>query len=365
MAFQFQVVGAIGPGLRQVYTVGLDDIGFAIGLYFLPGVIIAVPGLGLGVRFGEGRVVACSLVLMAVGAATMALASDWTLFVIGQAIAGVGGVMLNMLMSKMVADWFSGREVATAMSIFINSWPLGIGLSLVLMPPILREFGVAAGFWAISGVSLFFAVLILALYRPPDRHAQSIAPRRPDRSETLAALSSGAVWGLFNAGLAIVFGFGAAFLVELGTSLEDGARRTSVLMWVTAALSPLGGLIADRLKRPEMLIGAGLALMAIFIPLVPVVDGHWMIFAAIGVCTGTIAGAIMALPAIALPAAARAAGMGLFFTVYYVSFTFAPPLGGAIADAFGTAKAAFWLGGGFELAALASLFAYTRATRKR
>ncbi len=365
MAFQFQAVGAIGPGLEQIYSVGLDDIGFAIGLYFLPGIVIAIPGMGLGARWGEGRVVGASLGLMALGAAVMALSTDWTVFLVGQGVAGVGGVMLNILMSKMVADWFAGREIATAMSIFINSWPLGIGLSLVMLPWLLVSFGAAVGFWLISLVSVLFACLVLLLYRAPERTGDSPTPRRLARHETVAALASGAVWGLFNAGIAVVFSFGTALLVERGASLEGGARTTSILLWVTAILSPLGGILADRVARPAILIAVGLAAMMVLIPILPVTGGHWAVFAAIGVCIGSIAGAIMALPAIALPPVVRAAGMGIFFTVYYVSFTFAPPLGGTIAHALGSVAAAFWLGGTLELAALAALVIYARTMQNK
>ena len=363
MSFQFQVVGAIGPGLEAVYGVGLAEIGFAIGLYFLPGIVVAIPGARLGARFGEGRIVTGALALMTVGAALMALADGWGAFLIGQGIAGVGGVMLNILMSKMVADWFAGREIATAMSIFINSWPLGIALSLVLMPPILGGYGIAAGFWGLAAASALFAVLVAVLYRAPTSDGPRPAARALTPTERLAALASGGVWGFFNAGIAIVFGFGTALLVSQGAELAAAARATSLVLWVTTLLSPFGGLLADRIAHPARLIAGGLVGLALFVPAVALTGGHWAVFVAIGCCTGTIAGAIMALPAIALPPVARATGMGLFFTVYYVSFVLAPPLGGALAEATGSTAAAFWLGGLFEVAALASLWLYVRTTR--
>ena len=135
------------------------------------------------------------------------------------------------------------------------------------------------------------------------------------------------------------------------------------MLWVTTLLSPFGGLLADRIAHPARLIAGGLVGLALFVPAVALTGGHWAVFVAIGCCTGTIAGAIMALPAIALPPVARATGMGLFFTVYYVSFVLAPPLGGALAEATGSTAAAFWLGGLFEVAALASLWLYVRTTR--
>ena len=365
MSFQFQIVGAVGPGLERIYGVGLAETGFAIGLYFLPGIVIAYPGARIGGWLGNARVVSVSLVFMAFGAAIMAVAETWDAFLAGQALAGIGGVTLNILMTKMVADWFSGREINTAMAIFINSWPLGIALSLVLMPLILAEFGISAGFWAVSVASLVFAVLTFVLYRAPDAASGAHVARALGRGDVAVAVLSGGVWGLFNAGLAVVFSFGTAYLVAGGATLDSAARTTSLVLWVTAILSPVGGLLADRVAQPYRLIAAGLVGMAVCIPLVPVVSGHWLVFVAIGVCTGAIAGAIMALPAIALSPAVRTNGMGLFFVMYYACFVSAPPLGGAVAEALGRLDSAFWLGGVFEVAALAMLWGYARTIRRR
>jgi hypothetical protein len=44
----------------------------------------------------------------------MALSDSWTGQIAGRLVAGAGGVLLNVQMTKMVADWFAGREIATA-----------------------------------------------------------------------------------------------------------------------------------------------------------------------------------------------------------------------------------------------------------
>ena len=44
VAFQFQSVAAVAPLLGREFGLGLADIGLLIGLYFTPGVAIALPG---------------------------------------------------------------------------------------------------------------------------------------------------------------------------------------------------------------------------------------------------------------------------------------------------------------------------------
>jgi len=41
----------------------------------------------------------------------------------GRLVAGAGGVILSVQMTKMLTDWFAGHEIATAMAIFVNLGP--------------------------------------------------------------------------------------------------------------------------------------------------------------------------------------------------------------------------------------------------
>src|SRR6201986_1378916 len=134
MAFQFQSVASLSPAMMKEYGVGLGDIGFLISLYLAPGLAFALPGGEIGRRFGDKRVVLFGLALMTAGGLAIALAPTWGWQVTGRIVAGIGGVLLNVLMSKMVTDWFAGKEIATAMAIFVNSWPFGIALALVVLP---------------------------------------------------------------------------------------------------------------------------------------------------------------------------------------------------------------------------------------
>ena len=53
MAIQFQVVGALSPLFRETFGVGLADIGFLIGIYFVPAIVLVFPGGALARRFGD------------------------------------------------------------------------------------------------------------------------------------------------------------------------------------------------------------------------------------------------------------------------------------------------------------------------
>ena len=126
LGFQFQTMGSVSNDL--VYAFGLDytEIGTLVGLFLLPGMFLAIPA-GLGGRYFSDRLlVGLGLVALALGGLASGWASDPWLVGVGRAVSGVGFVLSSLYFTKMVADWFSGREIATAMGILVMSWPFGI-----------------------------------------------------------------------------------------------------------------------------------------------------------------------------------------------------------------------------------------------
>src|SRR3984885_2995765 len=194
MAFQFQSVAAVAPLLGQEFSVGLADIGILIGLYFTPGIALAVPGGASGQRFGDKNTVLGALLLMLIGGLVMALSASWSGQIAGRLVAGAGGVLLNVVMTKMVADWFAGKEIATAMAIFVNSWPAGVAISLLTLPLIGTTYGVAAAYLAVAAVIGFGIVLLVAGYQaPPDPMTGAATSARLDRDAVGAVVVAGLI----------------------------------------------------------------------------------------------------------------------------------------------------------------------------
>src|SRR5882724_12715853 len=52
MALQFQTVASTAPFLIDALAIDFAALGILIGLYMLPGIVIALPGGMLGQRFG-------------------------------------------------------------------------------------------------------------------------------------------------------------------------------------------------------------------------------------------------------------------------------------------------------------------------
>jgi MFS family permease len=363
MAFQFQSVGAVAPLLGHDFGVGLADIGILIGLYFTPGVALALPGGAIGQRFGDKRTVVAALLLMLIGGLAMALSNSWTVQIVGRLAAGAGGVLLNVQMTKMVADWFAGKEIATAMAIFVNSWPAGVALSLLTLPSIGIAHGVSAVYLAVAALIGFGIVLLALVYRTPANSAANATASAPlGRNTAIAVVTAGLIWGLYNVGFAMIFSFGPSMLVEHGWSISAAGSIVSIVLWLTVISVPLGGFLADRTKRPEFILAAGCMTFAMLMVMLPRSGAVVMTVTALGLVCGLPAGPILSLPARVLEPATRAIGMGVFYTLYYATMMLGPVVGGACAKWAGSAAAAFDLGAAVLLVCPLLLWGFNRIT---
>jgi MFS family permease len=344
MAFQFQSVPAVAPLLQTQFDVSLAEIGFLIGLFFTPGVALSLAGGAIGQWLGDRRTVLAALLFMLAGSCAMAYGGSWSWQIVGRLMAGIGGVLLNVQMTKMVADWFAGKEIATAMAIFVNSWPAGIALSLLTLPSIATSHGIHAVYLFVSAITAIGTVLALAYQPPPHAVGAAISSARLDFRTLMAVMVAGTIWGLFNVGFAVIFSFGPTLLVERGWTIAQAGSAISIVLWLAVFSVPFGGFVSDRLKRPQSVLIAGSIVFA----------GLMLCFAhtgaviasviALGLISGQPAGPVMSLPARVLQPATRAIGMGVFYTLYYATMMLGPIIGGAAAKWTGSATAAFDFG---------------------
>lgn len=357
MAFQFQSIAALSPFVSEAYGVGLAEIGFLIGLYLAPGMIVAIPGGAVAARFGDKRVVSLSLGLMLVGALMVWFAPSWGVVEVGRVVAGIGGVVLNIVMTKMLVDWFAGKEVSTALAIFVNSWPIGIALALLILPPVADAGGLTAAWILTTGLIAAGLVLFTLGYRPPEGAAERSGRINVANLPIVALTCASLVWAFYNVALAMVFSFGPEVLVARGWEVTSAGALVSAFMVVFSLFLPFGGVIADRTGRRDTVILVSLlsyfVLLVLALP-VPV----WVVWAVtLGVAAlfGWAAGPIMALPSAVLPPQARAFGMGVFFSIYYATMMVAPALAGSMAERSGQPAVAIAVGAAVIGIAIGSL----------
>ena len=349
MGFQFQSVASVSSFLVQDLAIDYARLGTLIGLYHLPGIALAFPGGLLGKRFGDKRVVAAGLGLMAFGGLLMGVSDSYALAAPARLLSGVGAVLLSVLLTKMVADWFAGWEIVTAMAILVSSWPLGISLALVSLGPL-----AAASFWQLvmhltAAACLVALVLVVALYRPPSvvGNDGGTGPTGDNlsRREVGLVLLTSLIWTLFNVGFLILPSFAPEFLTSMGYTMTEAGSLVSVVTWIFIPSIQLGGYLAERLGQPNLTLAACFFGIGLAICLLPYGSHPLASLVALGLLFGPPAGIIMALPAEVLRPENRAPGMGVFYTCTYAGMAALPPLAGLSRDLTGSPAAPLLFGG--------------------
>ena len=130
LGYQFQSAGSVAPFLIRDLGIDYAQVGLLVGGFILPGVAISLPSGFLGRRFGDKQVVVAGMVLMVLGGIITTLwPAPLAAMMAGRIIGGIGGAILIVLMSKMVVDWFAGKELFLGNAIFIVGWPVGIAVA--------------------------------------------------------------------------------------------------------------------------------------------------------------------------------------------------------------------------------------------
>jgi MFS family permease len=362
MGFQFQAVATLSPFLVAELGIDYTQLGLLIGFYLLPGIVIAYPGGLLGRRFGDKRIVILGLTLMVVGGVLTGIGYNYVTFLVGRLVSGTGAVLLNVHLTKMTTDWFVGREIKTALALLVSSWPIGIGIALVVLPWLAAAASVPTAFMTTAAAAAVAIVLIAAIYRAP----ASAAGTPPSVNGLDFGVSlrefgfvslAGGVWVLFNAGYIILVSFVPSLLIAQGTSARDAGFATSLASWAAIITIALGGMLFDRIGHATALMIASLAVLGFSIMLIPGASS-FALLAFVGIIAGLPTGAMIALPAEVLRPQSRGPGMGVFYSWSYVGNALLIPMAGYVRDLTSDPGAPVTFAGALEIAAIAVLILF-------
>jgi predicted MFS family arabinose efflux permease len=318
------------------------ELGFLIGLYFLPGVLVALPAGAASRRFGDKRLILSGLLLMTIGGAVCAMAESVGVLAIGRLVSGVGGVVLNVVMAKVVIDWFADRELVLAMAIFVNAFPIGVGLALLTLGTVSAFAGWQSAMTIVIVVTLAALLAVWAWCEvhqndPQVAGAKTYVRTSLNGSEWRLVILGGSIWGVFNGCFALLFAFGPDLLV-----LQGGAMASTVgvivglATWSVVASVQVGGILGQNWIKPSVLMTWGallwcffLVVLALWPPMGPI--------AVVGACLamGLPVGAIMSLPAESLRPDSRSLGTSYFYLWLYAGNGLLPPLAGWLRDSTG------------------------------
>jgi len=183
------------------------------------------------------------------------------------------------------------------------------------------------------------------------------------KREWLLVTIAGLVWGTYNVAYIAFVSFAPEFFTTRGYSSAQASSLVSLVSWSLIASIPISGYLAERWRRPNAFMICGLLAAALSVVAMVSTGATLAAFVAIVLVVGVPAGLIMALPAESLRAESRAAGMGVFYTLYYGWMAILPGVAGIARDRAGSPAAPVLFVAAMLLAALVFLLLFRAAQR--
>lgn len=344
LGFHLQVLAVVGPGVSADLALTNTELGLLIGIFLAPGIVLALPGGALIQRLGEKSVIALSLLLMIVAAIVAAYgAGFWAIF-FARILGGAGGVMITVSAAKTVVDWFHGREINSALAANLTGFPIGVAIALFGLGGFAEPETWRNAFWIAAAAGVGALLVFILTFDAPEKAGSvrglGVLGALPNRFEASLIVLIGCVWAIYNGSFMIMLSFTPLFLAAEGIPFEQAAFLVGLAPMCSLIAVPLGGVIADRLHRPNIIIVAGAAMwglaMALLVPF-----ARWPVAVGVLLVAGAFAGAPPSGPIVAAAGGvarpqARGAALGLFYTVFYLGSVVTPPVAGWAIDASGS-----------------------------
>lgn len=379
VAFMFMLTyGSTLQAVAPVLSLIMHDFylshaqgGLLTSLYAVPGLIISIPAGMLSDRYGQRVIALVSFSLTIAGIAIVATGTCLPILIWGRLMTGAGAMTLMVLGPQLLAQWFRGREVGTAMAVFNAGFIIGSILSLYLLAMAGERLGWRASIWLSAGIPLLGLVIFALLFTPAlGRGQETSGGGETGRPESLLQglrlvgvpiWIVGAAWMLFNCCMIALFTFTPDFLQTTGISVTSAGFVTSAVMWTGLVVTPLVGYMIDKLGHKPAIIAISSVALAVLVLLVPSITS-WVlvIMLLIGIAQTMVPAAIFALP----PDVTSPKRLGLSFGIlnFFLSLgiVVGPAAAGFVRDVTGSYPASYVLMAVFSLLVALSMLVLGR-----
>jgi MFS family permease len=307
------------------------QIGILMGAIAIPAIALSIP-LGLAIDRWPARAAGnVGLGLMVAGAALFAVAPAFPQLVAGRLLFGVGGLIMNLLLARLLSTAFAGRELALAMGVFMAVYPASMIVTFSAHPLLVAALGWRAELLCLAGLAII-AIPLHNVAVPAGLRGSPGTDVIPI-GRLLSDLWGLAVsWMLFFAAFASVLTFAPEWI--------GGGRALLVataIMWTSLVLSPAAGLVIDRTGYGERWMIGGQVLLALaVVTMTTGIVPPLAAMIAVGLGAAVVPTATYTLPGRLVPSHRLAVAFGLITAFSNLGTVVGPSLTGAIRDASGS-----------------------------
>jgi len=335
VAVTFFAVAPLIPQLVERFSLSHLRVGVLMGAIAAPAILLSIP-MGAAIDRWPARAAGnIGLAMMVAGAVLFATAPGYGVLLLGRLLFGIGGLAINLLLARLISEAFAGRELALAMGVFMAVYPAGMIVMFSFHTTLTAALGWRGELALLAGIAVAAIPLHnLAVPRGLIGSHQAVPGHEGGRRMIDRPLLALAVsWMLFFAAFASV----PTFAPEWIGGGHRALMTVTGIMWVSLVLSPVAGLLIDRVGRPlvwlvagNVLLGAVLAAMAagVVLPLVAML--------LVGVAAAAVPTATYTLPSRLVAASRVGFAFGFITAFSNLGTVIGPAAAGAVRDATGT-----------------------------
>lgn len=328
----FFAVPPLIPQLVGRYALNNFQVGVLMGAIAVPAILLSIP-LGRAVDRWDSRSAGLAgLALMGGAGVLFALAPSYGVLLLARLLFGIGGLVMNLLLARLISNAFAGKELSLAMGVFNAVYPASMIVIFTLHPRILAALGWRGellAFAALAAVAIPLHLVAVPSSSHPSDHEEKPVPARIHPTASLAALAIS--WMFFFAAFASVF----TFAPQWAGGGSKGLLVVTAVTWVSLTLNPVVGLAIDRTGRPGLWSAAGQFFFAAVLAAMAL--AHFSPLAAmllVGVTATTVPTAVYSLPGRLVPPESVGFAFGFITAFSNLGTVLGPAAAGALRDHF-------------------------------
>lgn len=328
------------PFMAKDLGIDPSEQGMINSAFFLGYALCQIPGGLLADRFGPRRVILVALVWWSLFTALTGLVQDLNSMLLVRFLFGIGEGIFPAAVWKVIGQWFSKKNRATANALILSSIALGPAITPLIMRPLLESVGWRGSFYTLGAAGVFcvlaaWLTITNSIHDNPkvsreeleeferDTLSQSAnAERSLQPVGFLDLLRSPAIWVLFF--IALIFNltmYGwltwlpTYLMKQKGLDLKSMAWAASLPFWFGTVGVVLGGWVSDRWfrgRRKVLVFGCQVlgGICLFFFTQVTSTTAYTLLQCAAAVLLYMACGAIWAMPMVLLPPQVMGPGSG-------------------------------------------------------
>lgn len=237
-------------------------------------------------KFDLKKMLLVALLLVVAGLVGFSLSSSYMLLFFCRLLSGSGATIIAVLSPLLITMFFDQNNMGIAMGVFNTAVPLGTVVSANL-------FGYLGLFleWTsiIRGIAIFaaivLAIVLFFLAVPDEREKKNSAPIKLNFNLSSSLWFLAIIWMIANGQLLAYTTFAPQFFQTMGLTAQRSGFLTSMIMFVSIFLTPIIGIMIDKINRKKIFLLIGIIIMAVsfaFISTDLLTHSFWTVFLGVG-----------------------------------------------------------------------------------